>query len=202
MLLPFPHEGGNGRDPPLPSVLQAALSGIARKASLMMRAVNTPLVHATLRSDREQLPSFFTLHLRSYWIPGSYAPTVFKNRSAFLRSLKNKGFKEERVEKIGADTLDKSTTLESNKSVLSLEHTHNVSDPPPVRLLTGDGVASHGGRALSCPRTGMIISGSWRKRWWWPASLEKRPIMPTSWASTSIVRRISPSLVRTFSVVW
>jgi DNA invertase Pin-like site-specific DNA recombinase len=31
--------------------------------------------------------------------------------------LKKKGFKEERVAKVGADDLDKSTTLESNKSL-------------------------------------------------------------------------------------
>jgi hypothetical protein len=30
--------------------------------------------------------------------------------------LKKKGFKEEKVAKVGADDLDKSTTLESNKS--------------------------------------------------------------------------------------
>jgi hypothetical protein len=33
--------------------------------------------------------------------------------------LKKKGFKEERVAKVGADDLDKPTTLESNKSRLS-----------------------------------------------------------------------------------
>jgi hypothetical protein len=31
--------------------------------------------------------------------------------------VKKKGFKEERVAKVGADDLDKSTTLESNKSL-------------------------------------------------------------------------------------
>ena len=57
------------------------------------------------------------LTVRSYWIPGSYAPTVSEKRSAFLRSLKNKGFKEGGVAKVGADDLDKTTTLESNKSL-------------------------------------------------------------------------------------
>ena len=33
--------------------------------------------------------------------------------------LKNKGLKEERVAKVGVDHLDKSTTLESNKSLAS-----------------------------------------------------------------------------------
>jgi hypothetical protein len=32
--------------------------------------------------------------------------------------LKNKGLKEERVAKVGVDHLDKSTTLESNKSLV------------------------------------------------------------------------------------
>jgi hypothetical protein len=54
---------------------------------------------------------------RSYWIPGSYAPTVSENRGAFLRPLENKEFKEERVTEVGADDLDTSTTLESNKSL-------------------------------------------------------------------------------------
>jgi len=31
--------------------------------------------------------------------------------------LKNKGFEEDRVAKVGADDLDNSTTLESNKSL-------------------------------------------------------------------------------------
>jgi hypothetical protein len=54
---------------------------------------------------------------RSYWIPGSYAPTLSKNRNSFLRLLKNKGFKEERMTKVGLYAIDKSTTLESNKSL-------------------------------------------------------------------------------------
>jgi len=53
---------------------------------------------------------------RSYWIPGSYAPTLSENRNSFLRLLKNKGFKEERVTKVGLCAIGKSTTLESNKS--------------------------------------------------------------------------------------
>jgi hypothetical protein len=54
----------------------------------------------------------------SYWIPGSYAPTLSENRNAFLRPLKKKGFKEERVTKVGLYDIGKSTTLESNKSLL------------------------------------------------------------------------------------
>ena len=53
---------------------------------------------------------------RSYSIPGSYAPTLSKNRNAFLRLLKNKGFKEPRMRKVGWYAIDRSTTLESNKS--------------------------------------------------------------------------------------
>jgi hypothetical protein len=39
--------------------------------------------------------------------------------NAFLRPLKNKGFKEERVTTMRLDDLGKSTTLESNKSPFS-----------------------------------------------------------------------------------
>lgn len=55
---------------------------------------------------------------RSYWIPGSSAFTDFEHRSTFLMPLKNKGLKEERVAKVWVDHLDKSTTLESNKSLI------------------------------------------------------------------------------------
>jgi hypothetical protein len=57
-------------------------------------------------------------YFRSYWIPGSSAFTDFEHRSTFLIPLKNKGLKEERVAKAGVDHLDKSTTLESNRSLL------------------------------------------------------------------------------------
>jgi hypothetical protein len=40
-----------------------------------------------------------------------------ENQNSFLRPLKNKGFKEERVTKIGLYAIGKSTTLESNKSL-------------------------------------------------------------------------------------
>src|SRR5262249_56774284 len=54
---------------------------------------------------------------RSYWIPGSYAPTLFENHDSFLRLLKNKDFKEERMTKVELDATGTSTTLESNKSL-------------------------------------------------------------------------------------
>jgi Recombinase zinc beta ribbon domain len=65
-----------------------------------------------------------TSHGRSYWIPGSYASLLSKNRNVFLSPLKSKGFKEEIVTKIGLYDLLKSTTLASNKShrVLSGPH--------------------------------------------------------------------------------
>jgi hypothetical protein len=53
---------------------------------------------------------------RSYWIPGSYAPALSEKQNSFLRLLKNKSFKEERMTKVGLDTIGTSTTLESNKS--------------------------------------------------------------------------------------
>jgi hypothetical protein len=46
-----------------------------------------------------------------------YAPTLSENHNAFLRLLKKKGFKEERVTKVGLDYIGTSTTLESNKSL-------------------------------------------------------------------------------------
>jgi hypothetical protein len=53
---------------------------------------------------------------RSYWIPGSYALTLSENRHSFLRLLKNKGFKDERMTKVGLCAIGQSATLESNKS--------------------------------------------------------------------------------------
>src|SRR5437879_10500781 len=38
---------------------------------------------------------------RSYWIPGSYVPTLSKHRHSFLTLLKNKGSQEERRTKVG-----------------------------------------------------------------------------------------------------
>ena len=55
--------------------------------------------------------------LRSDWIPGSNIPTLSENRTSFLRLLKNKGFKEERLTKVGLYAIGTSTTLESNKSL-------------------------------------------------------------------------------------
>ena len=52
-----------------------------------------------------------TLHVvhcirqRSYWIPGSYAPTLFEKHNLFLRQLKNKGFKKECMTKLGLDVI-------------------------------------------------------------------------------------------------
>jgi hypothetical protein len=39
-----------------------------------------------------------------------------ENRNSFLKLLKNKGFKEEGMTKVGLYAIGKSTTLESNKS--------------------------------------------------------------------------------------
>src|SRR5215467_15143628 len=63
------------------------------------------------------IPSDLVINQRSYWIPGSYAPMLSEKHSSFLRLLKNKGFKEERMTKIGSYAIGKSKTLESNKSL-------------------------------------------------------------------------------------
>jgi hypothetical protein len=55
---------------------------------------------------------------RSYWIPGSYAPTLSEKHNSFLRLLKKKGFKEESMTKVALDAIGTFTTLESNKSLI------------------------------------------------------------------------------------
>ena len=65
-------------------------------------------------------PDSYESSMRSYWIPGSYVPTLSEKRNSFLRLLKNKGFKEERRTKVGLYAIGKSTTLESNKSLRRL----------------------------------------------------------------------------------
>jgi hypothetical protein len=55
--------------------------------------------------------------IRSSWIPGSYAPALSEKGDSLLRPLKNKGFREERMTKVGLYAIGKSTTLESNKSL-------------------------------------------------------------------------------------
>jgi hypothetical protein len=52
---------------------------------------------------------------------------VSENRSAFFRAWKSKGFKAGRVAKVGADDLDNSTTLESNKSLTVLSDSVNAA---------------------------------------------------------------------------
>jgi hypothetical protein len=59
---------------------------------------------------------------RSYWIPGSYAPALSEKCNSLLRLLKNKGFKEESMTKVGVYAIDTSTTLESNKSLRRISH--------------------------------------------------------------------------------
>src|SRR5262252_5287238 len=56
---------------------------------------------------------------RSYWIPGSYTPALSEKHNSFLRLLKNKGFREERMTKFGLYAIGKTTTLESNKSLVN-----------------------------------------------------------------------------------
>ena len=51
-----------------------------------------------------------------------------KKRSVFLRPLKNKGCKEDRVAKVGANGLDNSTTLESNKSLSYNDSFHSETN--------------------------------------------------------------------------
>ena len=54
---------------------------------------------------------------RSSWIPGAYAPELSEKRNSCLRRLKNQGFTEESLAKVGWDAISTATTLESNKSL-------------------------------------------------------------------------------------
>src|SRR6267143_4152952 len=75
---------------------------------------NGDVVYA-LSKDRHLIST--TLGERSDWIPRSYGPALPEKRNSFLRLLKNKGFKEERMTKVGLYAIGTSTTLESNKSL-------------------------------------------------------------------------------------
>jgi hypothetical protein len=57
------------------------------------------------------------MHIRSYWIPGSYAPALSEKCNSFLRLLKNKGFKEERMTKVGLHAIGKSTTRNPTRAL-------------------------------------------------------------------------------------
>jgi len=69
---------------------------------------------------------------RSYWMPGSYASVLSEKRDSFLSLWKNKGFKEERMAKVGLDAIGTSTTLESHKSLESL----HLLSKQPLQALT------------------------------------------------------------------
>jgi hypothetical protein len=49
-------------------------------------------------------------------MPGADAPALSEKHNSFLRLLKNKGFKEERMAKVGVYAIGKSTILESRES--------------------------------------------------------------------------------------
>jgi hypothetical protein len=51
---------------------------------------------------------------------------VAEKRRVFLRPLKNKRFKEDRVAKVGANGLENSTTLESNKSHVDIDENNGL----------------------------------------------------------------------------
>ena len=74
-------------------------------------------------------------------MPGSYALALSEKGDLFLSLLKNKGFREESMTKVGLYAIGTSTTLESNKSpqgyryLGGLDHGigHLVSMTPPKR---------------------------------------------------------------------
>ena len=52
------------------------------------------LHHSLAHFSREGVVAISVSSRRSYWIPGSYAPTLSENHNSFLRLLKNKDFKK------------------------------------------------------------------------------------------------------------
>ena len=82
-----------------------------------MRAISQTERALVSGFSTNQRRSSLTNQARSYWIPGAYTPTFSKKRNSFLRLLKNKGFKEESMTKVGLYAIGISTTLESNKSL-------------------------------------------------------------------------------------
>src|SRR2546428_2660181 len=91
-----------------------------------------------------------SMRVRSYWIPGSYAPTLSEKHNSFLRPLKKKGFKDKRVTTIGLYDIGKSTTLESNKS-----HPHCRRGNPPCADRRRD---CRYLRALAALREGLLLT--------------------------------------------
>ena len=79
------------------------------------------------------------------WIPGSYAPVLSEKRNSFLRLLKNKGFKEERMTKVRLYTMGTSTTPESNKSLNGLPRTHRSLSITGWRTASGTSAGSVSG---------------------------------------------------------
>src|SRR5262249_4415093 len=59
---------------------------------------------------------------RSYWIPGSYAPALSEKPNAFLRLLKNKGFKEKSITKVAQflGVCSSAKTCEMDENLLSM----------------------------------------------------------------------------------
>ena len=72
--------------------------------------ITTGMLHELAALERKRF------RIASNWIPGSYAPALSEKGNSFLRLLKNKGFREESMTKVGVDAIGTSTTLESNKS--------------------------------------------------------------------------------------
>jgi hypothetical protein len=80
---------------------------------------------------------------RSYWIPGSYTPALSEKHNSFLRLLKKKGFREERMTKFGLYAIGKTTTLESNKSLNQMDpqwyRPSKMEDNPLAWMIMVDG---------------------------------------------------------------
>ena len=104
--------------------------GLARHVTTIPQLLAMPeeeryALRSAFYEQRALLDTF--IQERSYWILGSDAPPLSKKRNSSLSLLKNKGFKEERMTKVGWYAVDKSTTLESNKSQIAWPRLHSLT---------------------------------------------------------------------------
>ena len=65
-------------------------------AGLLYAALTVFILCGVLDLLYRHLKMLSCIFYRSYWIPGSSAPTLSEKCTALLRPLKNEGFKEER----------------------------------------------------------------------------------------------------------
>src|SRR5262245_2014315 len=122
----LPHRTGRGKDF-VPRSGQDALG---------------PTPHQTLDTRSRAFCLGSDIHGGSYWIPGAYAPALSEKQNAFLRLLKNKGFKEEVVYGNSADNSPhlKTESLNFSQFVARQHWLKSGVSPCGSRILVAVGV--------------------------------------------------------------